>query len=185
MKITKKWFLIIFMAFQTVILSQEFENRNYLSSNQIKDKIYENLEKIELQFLKKLNSTDYRISKELLVESYLLLFSIPDFEFDNNYYVMSDYDFKFLMSDLKSESFTEDKLSIIEMVSSSNYFTVSQVFQIVETIDFSNDRIEAIKLLFPAVVDKYNSYRLLSLFNNSIDKNTVRNIITNYNFRKR
>lgn len=185
MRMTMKVVLIILIAFQTVILSQEFENRNYLSSNQIKDKIYENLEKIELQFLKKLSSTDYRISKELLVESYLLLFSIPDFEFDNDYYVMSDYDFKLLLSDLKSESFTEDKLSIIEMVSSSNYFTVSQVFQIVEIIDFSSDRIEAIRLLFPSVVDKYNSYRLLSLFNNSIDKNTVRNIITNYNFRKR
>lgn len=180
----KKLFLF-FLLFQILIFSQQYVNQNYLSSNQIKDRIYENLEKIELQFLNKLKPGDYTYLKELLVESYLLLFSIPDFEFDNHYYVMSDYDFRLLLSDLKQESFTQDKLSIIEIVSSSNFFTVYQVYQIIETIDFSEDRIEAIELLFPSIVDKYNSYRLLSLFNSSIDKQTVRNIISNYNYKRR
>jgi hypothetical protein len=174
-----------FLLFQILIFSQQYVNQNYLSSNQIKDRIYENLEKIEMQFLKKLKPGDYTSSKELLVESYLLLFSIPDFEFDNNLYVMNENDFRLLLSDLKQESFSQDKLSIIELVSSSNFFTVSQVYQIVETIDFSEDRIEAVSLLFPSLVDKYNSYRLLSLFNSSIDKQTIRNIISNYNYKRR
>lgn len=173
------------MLFQTLIFSQQYVDQNYLSSNQIIDKIYENLEKIELQFLKKLKPSDYVASKELLVESYLLLFSIPDFEFDNNYYLMSENDFRLLLSDLKQESFTQDKLSIIELVSSANFFTVSQAYQIVETIDFSENRIEAVRLLFPSIVDKYNSYRLLSLFNSSEDKQTIRNIIANYKYKRR
>lgn len=174
-----------FLLFQILIFSQHYVNQNYLSSNQIKDRIYENLEKIEMQFLKKLKPGDYVSSKELLVESYLLLFSIPDFEFDNNFYVMSENDFKLLLSDLKQESFTQDKLSIIELVSEANFFTVSQAYQIIETIDFSEDRIEAFRLLFPSLVDKYNSYRILSLFNSSVDKQTIRNIISNYRFNRR
>jgi len=180
-----KKLILTFIIFQSFIFSQEYFERNYLSSNQIKDRIYQNLEKVELLFLKKLNPRDYSSAKELLVESYLLLFSIPDFEFDNNYYVMTENDFIMLLSDLRQESFTEDKLSIIELVSASNFFTVSQVYQILETIDFSEDRIEAVELLFPSVIDKYNAYRLLSLFNNSIDKQTVRNIISNFNYRRR
>lgn len=180
-----KKLLSFFLLFQILIFSQQYVNENYLSSNQIKDRIYENLEKIETQFLKKLKPTDYVSSKELLVDSYLLLFSIPDFEFDNNFYIMSENDFKLLISDLRQESFTQDKLSIIKLVSSANFFTVSQVYQIVETIDFSEDRIEAVCLLFPSLVDKYNAYRLLSLFNSSVDKQTIRNIILNYRFNRR
>ncbi|MCS7052840.1 MAG: DUF4476 domain-containing protein [Ignavibacterium sp.] len=179
-----KKLILIFLFIAEFHFTQDFDQRNYLSSNQIKDKIYQNLEKLELQFLRKLNNNDYLKAKEIIFDSYLLLFSIPDFEFDD-YLIMSEQDFKQLVSDLKNESFTEDKLTIIELVSNSNNFTVSQVYQILETIDFSEDRIEAIELLYPSIVDKYNSYRLLSLFNNSTDKQTVRNIISNYNYLRR
>lgn len=180
-----KKLISFFLLFQILIFSQQYVNENYLSSNQIKDRIYENLEKIETQFLKKLKPRDYISSKELLVESYLLLFSIPDFEFANNFYVMNENDFRLLLSDLRQESFTQDKLSIIELVSDANFFTVSQAYQIIETIDFSEDRVEAFRLLFPSLVDKYNSYRLLSLFKSSIDRQTIRNIISNYNYKRR
>lgn len=179
-----KKLILFFLIIAEFHFTQDFDQRNYLSSNQIKDKIYQNLEKIELQFLRKLNNNDYLKAKEIIFDSYLLLFSIPDLEFDDHL-IMSEQDFKQLVSDLKNESFTEDKLTIIELVSNSNNFTVSQVYQILETIDFSEDRIEAIELLYPSVVDKYNSYRLLSLFNNSTDKQTVRNIISNYNYLRR
>jgi hypothetical protein len=173
------------MVITQIIFSQEYESKNYLSSSQIKDRIYQNLERLQSVYLKKLKSNDYQQSRELLFDTYLLLFSIPDFDFDDVYYVMTDNDFKMLLSDLKEQSFTEEKLSIIGLASSSNNFTVAQVYQIVETIDFTEDRIEAIELLYPSIVDKYNSYRLLSLFSNSIDKQTVRNIITNYNLRRK
>lgn len=177
--------ILFFLIFSSAIIAQDFVERNYLSSNQIKDKIFNNLERLELYFLKKLNHRDYLTSKEIIVETYLLLFSIPDFEFEDIDYVMSDFDFKILLNDIKNESFSEDKLSLIEVVSINNHFTVSQVYQLIETIDFSADRIEAFKLLFPSVVDKYNSYRILTLFNNSDDKQTVRNIIANYSKYKR
>ncbi len=175
----------IFIFYSVIILSQDYQNNNLLSSSQIKDRIFENLDKLEMIISKKLSPRDYTASKELLVELYLLLFSIPDFEFDNQYIVMSDFDFKILLADLKNESFTEDKLTLIQTASLSNYFTVSQVFQILENIDFNGDRIEALRLLLPSIVDKYNAYRLLSLFENSTDKQTVRNIISNFNYRKR
>lgn len=177
--------IITYLILSSVIFAQDLNNRNYLSSNQIKDRIYSNLEKLDLYFLKKLSSRDYNASKELIVDTYLLLFSVSDFEYEDIDYVMSDFDFNILLNDLREESFTEDKLSLIEVVSINNYFTVSQVFQILETIDFSSDRIQAFQLLFPAVVDKYNSYRILSLFSNSADKQTVRNLISNYFYKKR
>lgn len=177
--------IVMFMLLTSLIFSQDYVSKNYLSSDQIKDKIYENLERLELLYLKKLKPNEYQQSRELLFDTYLLLFSIPDFDLGDVYYVMADNDFRMLLSDLKSQSFTEEKLSIIELAALSNNFTVAQVYQIIETIDFSQDRIEAIELLYPSIVDKYNSYRLLSLFDNSIDKQTVRNFISNYNMTRR
>jgi hypothetical protein len=176
---------IIIIILTSLVYTQDFTNRNYLSSNQIKDKIYDNLEKLELIYLKKLNPRDYNASKELIFESILLLFSIPDFEFDNYYYVMSEFDFKIFLSDLKNEFFTEDKLTLIETVALNNYFTIAQVYQILEYIDFDSDRIDAFRILLPSIVDKYNSYRILNLFTNSTDKQTIRNLISNYIHRRR
>jgi hypothetical protein len=178
----KKSLLVLFLL-STIIYAQDYVNRSYLTSSQIRDKIYSNLEKIDLYFLNKLNKKDYSASKELLLDSYLLLFSIPDFEFDNHY-VMIDSDFEFLLSEINQQSFTEDKLLIIEAASVSNYFTVAQIYKILETIDFSSDRIDAFRMLFPSIADKYNSYRIISLFQNSADKQTIRNLISNY-FNKR
>lgn len=147
---------------------------------EIKSKISYNLEFLERKYLTKLSYRDYIRAKDILIESYNLLLKIPDmdeYEFGDPI-PMSDSEFSSLLNSIENESFESDKLSIIQISAKYNNFTVSQVIKIIALLSFSSGKIEAVKLTYPNVLDKFNSHNIINSFTYSADKEKVRQIIS-------
>lgn len=77
---------------------------------------------------------------------------------------MSAYDCAVLLEDLEEEPFSDNQLKIIRVTASSYFFLVSQVEKILECFVFEDDRIEAVRILYPQILDLENSYRLFDKF---------------------
>lgn len=76
------------------------------------------------------------------------------------------------------EAFPKDKLRVLnDFTSRNNYFLVSQMRQLMEQFSFSNDRLEAVRLLWPRVLDRENGFQLYQAFPFSNDKQKLRQII--------
>lgn len=149
---------------------------------EIKRKIAMNLETLEREYLTKLSYRDYIRSKDLLIESYNLLIAIPD-EDDYQYnepLPMNDAEFSSLLNSVKNESFESDMLSIVQISAKYNYFTVSQVVRLINLFSFSSGKIEVVKMVYPNVIDRYNSHQIINSFTYSSDKEKVRQIIASY-----
>lgn len=88
---------------------------------------------------------------------------------------MSTFDFAVLIEDLDEEPFSDNKLSLIRIAASSHFFLVEQVENILEYFVFEDDRIEAVRILYPQILDDENSYRLFDkfVFSNSKEELTI------------
>lgn len=76
------------------------------------------------------------------------------------------------------EAFPKDKLRVLnDFTSRNNYFLVSQMRQLMDQFSFSNDRLEAVRLLWPRVLDRDNGFQLYQSFPFSGDKEKLRQII--------
>lgn len=94
--------------------------------------------------------------------------------------LMSESEFDELCNNIKSEGFESDKIYVIELAAKYNHFTVAQLIKLIDLMSFSNDRIEVVKIVYPNVVDKYNSHLIINAFTNSSDKERVKNIINQF-----
>ncbi len=169
-------------------LAQEFRppadkrHTKDLTIFEIKRKIAINLETLEREFLTKLSYRDYIRSKDMLIESYNLLMAIPD-EDDYQYIEpvpMSDAEFSSLLNSVKNESFESDMLSIVQISAKYNFFTVNQVIRLINLFSFSSGKIEVVKMVYPNVIDRYNSHQIINAFTYSSDKEKVRQIIASF-----
>lgn len=79
-------------------------------------------------------------------------------------YAMSADDFAVLLSDLEDEPFSDNQLSLLRIASSSHFFLVEQVEAILECFAFEDDRVEAVRILYPQILDDENAYRLFNKF---------------------
>lgn len=81
--------------------------------------------------------------------------------------------FRALIALLESTSFSSDKLDVVKTAASRNRFTVAQVGEILGTLDFSSDRLAAVKALRDRIVDPDNAFLLGQHFDFSSDKKKV------------
>lgn len=184
----KKMILLLVLIISVSAFSQDYrppmDKRNIkdLTIYEIKRKIALNLETLEREYLTKLSYRDYIRSKDMLIESYNLLMAIPD-EDDYQYnepVPMSDQEFSALVSSVKNESFESDMLSIVQISAKYNFFTVSQVVRLINLFSFSSGKLEVVKMVYPNVIDRYNSHQIINAFTYSSDKEKVRQIIASY-----
>lgn len=94
--------------------------------------------------------------------------------------LISDSDFDELVRNIKSEGFESDKIYVVQLAAKYNRFTVAQLIRLIELMSFSNDKIEVVKIVYPNVVDKYNSHLIINAFTHSSDKERVKQIINNF-----
>jgi hypothetical protein len=92
-------------------------------------------------------------------------------------YPMSAGDFAVLIRDLDEEPFSDNKLNLLEIAAASHFLLVEQVEVILEYFVFEDDRIEAVRILHPQILDDENSYRLFNKFVFSNSKQEVAKII--------
>ena len=86
---------------------------------------------------------------------------------DGSYYPepVSDYEFAMIMSQLRSEPFSSNRLRLLKsIVASGHYFTVNQAMEIARLFEFDSYRLRACKVLFPALIYPQDAYMLTSVF---------------------
>ena len=147
----------------------------------IVDRISYNLEMLERDYLTKLSYRDYVKAKNILIETYNLVLAIPlpipPTPVVEGPFPISDKEFNQLLQSIREESFEENQLSIIEISSKYNYFTVNQVVKVINELTYSSGKLSALKLLYPNVVDPENAHIIINAFTYSSDKEKAREII--------
>lgn len=94
------------------------------------------------------------------------------------YQPIADGKLQKLMKALSRESFSKDKLGLLEDVSQEHYFTVSQVQQVLPQFQFSKDRLQAVRVLWSRVLDRQNGFQLYGSFQFSSDKAELKRILS-------
>lgn len=145
-------------------------------------KISRNLETLERDYLSKLSYRDYVKAKDILIETYNLLLAIPvppppGVHETEGPVPMSEEDFSRLINDISNESFEENQLSVVELSTRYNFFTVDQAIKVINEFSFSSGKLKSLELMFPKIVDRNNSSQIISAFTYSSDKEKAKEII--------
>jgi hypothetical protein len=78
---------------------------------------------------------------------------------------------------LRNESFSDGKARVIGDAAGSNWFTIAQLKQVVNVLTFSSDKMRAVELIAPRIVDRQNSFTLYDAFTFDSDKRKAREIL--------
>jgi hypothetical protein len=89
---------------------------------------------------------------------------------------MSDADLRGLLQQITSAS-SNDKLNVLRQASVGNNFLVDQVARILPLYIYTADRVVALQILAPQLVDRPNSFKLLALFTYSEDREQAQRIL--------
>jgi hypothetical protein len=90
---------------------------------------------------------------------------------------ISEPQFQRLVNAIAKESFGDGKLRVLESAAPSQYFLVSQVQRILTKFSFGNDKLKAVRVLWPRVLDRENGYQLYQSFTFQGEKDQLREII--------
>lgn len=181
-KIISSLIVLLLFNFVIEIYPQHKPDYRNVPIRELKNRLIENLRELDEDYLQNLSYRDYRKAREILIESYNLLRMIPDngITIREEMKLMSESEFDELCNNIKSEGFESDKIYVIQLAAKYNRFTVAQLIKLIDLMSFSNDRIEVVKIVYPNVVDKYNSHLIINAFTHSPDKERVKNIINQF-----
>jgi hypothetical protein len=82
-----------------------------------------------------------------------------------------------LVTAVRNEPFADDQLNVLADASSSQYFLVSQTQQLLLLFKFSKDRLKAVRLVRPHLLDPENGFKLYESFDFSKDKEELKRIL--------
>lgn len=88
-----------------------------------------------------------------------------------------DGELRALKSAIDNAGFSQDKLTVIEEAARSSYFLVGQAKEILGQLAFSADKLHALELLAPRLLDRKNTFQLYEAFSFSADKDQAREIL--------
>jgi hypothetical protein len=94
------------------------------------------------------------------------------------YMPIADGPLQRLVGAVARESFSANKLRVLQESVRDNYFVVGQVQQLLGSFSFAADRLNAVRMLWPRVLDRQNGYQLNSSFTFSKDKEELQRIIS-------
>ncbi len=87
---------------------------------------------------------------------------------------MPDERFDELMRAIAQEGFGSAKLGVVEVATRSNYFVVLQLRRIVEALSFAQEKLTAVDLVAPRLLDRQNAASLYGAFDFDSDRAKVR-----------
>jgi hypothetical protein len=90
---------------------------------------------------------------------------------------MDEKAFALFLSQLKEESFSDNKLKLARTVASDNLFLVGQLCQIMQCFDFEEGKVDAVRTIYPKVIDRENAFKLLEQVEFSNSKEEIEKII--------
>lgn len=83
---------------------------------------------------------------------------------------MGPQDFGRLAAAVDGESFSDDQLDLIRTAANHSWFNIDQTVALLEHLSFSSDKLKALEILRPRIVDPQNSHQLNEAFTFSSDK---------------
>jgi len=90
---------------------------------------------------------------------------------------MDPNSFNQLKNQVSKENFSSGKLTVIEVASKNHFFTSQQVYEMVKTLTFAKDQLEACRFMYPKVVDQANFHIVLSAFTFESDKKKLKEML--------
>ena len=90
---------------------------------------------------------------------------------------MPDAKFNILLSKIKKKSFTDDKMDIVEVASLGCRYTCYQCVKILKLFTFDSEKLKALQLLSPQIVDSRNNYDIIKIFTFDSDKEKAAQIL--------
>lgn len=102
-----------------------------------------------------------------------------DETFGRYVYAMSPEAFRRFMREYEEEAFSSGKEKMLDLCISSNWFTVKQCREIVQSFSFDSEKVKIMKKIFPKVVDKGSFFTLLDCLSFSNSKREVERFISN------
>ncbi|MCY1001837.1 DUF4476 domain-containing protein [Myxococcus sp. MISCRS1] len=91
---------------------------------------------------------------------------------------MSDSAFQRWYDAISRETFTDDKLRVLSMGLQDNYLLVSQVLRLMERMQFSDDKLNVLRIVKPRILDTENNYLLFNAFTFSTEKKRAQDILS-------
>jgi hypothetical protein len=83
-----------------------------------------------------------------------------------------------LIRAIGKEPFGDGKLRVLGLAAPSQHFLVPQVLRILQKFSFGEDKLNAVRVLWPRVLDRQNAYQLEQAFTHSSDKEKLRRIVS-------
>jgi|CXWL01.1.fsa_nt_gi hypothetical protein len=78
---------------------------------------------------------------------------------------------------IRAESFSANKLRVLEQAVTAHYFLVAQVSEVIADFDFSQDKLQAARLMRPRILDPENKFKLYESFTFGNDKEELKRIL--------
>jgi hypothetical protein len=92
-------------------------------------------------------------------------------------YPISEAQLQSLIQAVNKESFGDGKLRVLEAAAPAQYFLVPQVTKILQRFSFGEDKLDAVRVLWPRVLDRENSFQLYQVFSFPSEKEQLKEII--------
>ena len=92
-------------------------------------------------------------------------------------YPISEDQLQQLIKAMARESFGDGKIRVLEAAAPSQYFLVPQVLKILKGFSFGDDKLDAMRTLWPRVLDRDNAFQLYGAFNFQGEKDELKQII--------
>ena len=92
-------------------------------------------------------------------------------------YPMQDAAFQKLVKAVREQSFSRERLRVLSEAASTQWFLVAQARKLLEQFDFSQDKLSAVRVLNPRILDRDNLYQLYGSFEFSNDKAELQKIL--------
>jgi len=90
---------------------------------------------------------------------------------------MSGARFAKLLAQVKAAAFEDDRQTVLSTAARRNWFTCDQLGQIVEAIAFGDEKVGAVQVIAPRLVDKENSHEVLGKFTFDDDRAAAAQIL--------
>jgi len=102
--------------------------------------------------------------------------SVPEYSQSQGAGVRPMFDGRFeeLLQVVRAEAFGQGKLRILEGAARDNYFVIAQVRRVIETFSFPSDKMRALEIMAPRVLDRQNAFSLYSAFDFEMEKEQAR-----------
>lgn len=126
---------------------------------------------------------DYDMNIQLNGNGSLELIETKKTVISNNHSPMNNSDYNYLLRNVRNQRSTNGRRTVIVTAfnASNNYFTASQVSQLLRLINSENYRLELARLSYPKVTDRNNFNQVYDLLNSQASKDELEDFVNNYN----